>query len=211
MKTVAIIPIKQHSSRLPNKNFNDFCGKPLYQWVVDSALETKEIDEVHISSSWEEFRSEVKKRYGGRVSWIQRPDYLNNVELMEVMQHAAHLIGEEGDIFIQLAPTKPLTSSYHLKRFINEFKNGEYDSLFQIQEITESINWKYKSATQNGKINFKSCAMAKIWDYTTLKNAKKGTWGFGENHCDLFVEKYHIEIDDIKDYQIAKALKEAGY
>lgn len=211
MSITAIVPIKQHSYRLPGKNFIDFCGKPLYQWVVDAALETRTIDKVYVSSSWIEFKDKLYKVYGDKVGFIHRPAALNHVELMEVMKHAATEVGQEGDIFIQLTPTKPLTRSLDLSRFIDTFKTKKLNSLFQVQEIKESVDWEYKSGTDKGKVHIKSCAMAKMFDYNTLINAKQGTWGFGEKHYDVVVPNYHIEIDTLEDFKIAEALKLGGF
>ena len=211
MSIIAIVPIKEKSFRLPGKNFLDFCGKPLYRWVVDAALATSLIDRVYISSSWDEFKDEIKKVYGGKVWWVERPDDLNHVELMEVMQHAGKLVGKEGDIFMQLSPTKPLTSSKDLEEYILTFLEGKYDSLSQVQAIKTAVDGEYKEATDKGKMHFMSCATAKMWEYNTLRHAKKGTFGIGERHHYLTIAPYHIEIDTEEDFRIAEALKRVGF
>jgi CMP-N-acetylneuraminic acid synthetase len=35
MKFIAIIPARTNSKRLPNKNFKEFFGKPIINWVID--------------------------------------------------------------------------------------------------------------------------------------------------------------------------------
>ena len=49
-KIVALLPMKANSSRVPGKNFRNFCGKPLFRWVLDSLLKVKEIDAVIINT-----------------------------------------------------------------------------------------------------------------------------------------------------------------
>ena len=201
---IAILPIKKISKRLPNKNFKMFHGKQLYEWALEACLTSKLIDETYISCS-----EDIKE---SRAKWIRRPETLNgDVELMEVMKHALETIGKEGDVFIQVQVNKPLIKSEQIDKFIQTFQDQKLNTLFQVQKINQSINWKYKSNRNDGKFNFKSCALAKIWDYETLKNAKIGTWGFGDKHLNYIVGNHHIEIDTQEDWDIAMALKRAGF
>ena len=50
MKAVAFIPARKGSKGLPGKNKKDFCGKPLIQWSIDQARETKLFDKIIVSS-----------------------------------------------------------------------------------------------------------------------------------------------------------------
>ena len=38
------------SKSIPNKNIKKFGGKPLCAWVLDSALKSKEIDQIYVSA-----------------------------------------------------------------------------------------------------------------------------------------------------------------
>ena len=49
-RVVALLPMKAHSERVCGKNFRDFCGKPLFRWVLDTLLEVEEIDRVVINT-----------------------------------------------------------------------------------------------------------------------------------------------------------------
>ena len=46
----AIIPARGGSKGLPGKNIKDINGKPLISWSIKSALESKLIDEVYVST-----------------------------------------------------------------------------------------------------------------------------------------------------------------
>ena len=52
---VALLPMKANSTRVPGKNFRDFCGKPLFRWILDTLLEVDEIDKVVINTDAREF------------------------------------------------------------------------------------------------------------------------------------------------------------
>ena len=46
----AIIPARGGSKGLPGKNIKDINGKPLISWSIKSALESKLMDEVYVST-----------------------------------------------------------------------------------------------------------------------------------------------------------------
>jgi CMP-N,N'-diacetyllegionaminic acid synthase len=53
-RVLAVIPARSGSKRLPGKNMRLFAGKPLLYWTIESALESKNIDEVLVSSDSDE-------------------------------------------------------------------------------------------------------------------------------------------------------------
>jgi CMP-N-acetylneuraminic acid synthetase len=50
LRIVALLPMKANSERVKGKNFRDFCGKPLFRWILDTLLEVEEIDQVIINT-----------------------------------------------------------------------------------------------------------------------------------------------------------------
>ena len=49
-RAVALLPIKGYSDRITGKNFKDFCGKPLFRWILDTLLSLPEIGLVVINT-----------------------------------------------------------------------------------------------------------------------------------------------------------------
>ena len=49
-RIIALLPMKANSSRVKEKNFRDFLGKPLFMWILDSLLETEEISQIVINT-----------------------------------------------------------------------------------------------------------------------------------------------------------------
>ena len=56
MKTVAIIPIKKNSKRVPGKNFRKIKGKPLFRYLLDK-LNNCNFDEVYVDSDSQEIEN----------------------------------------------------------------------------------------------------------------------------------------------------------
>ena len=46
--------MKANSERVKGKNFKNFCGKPLFKWVLDKLLDINEISEVIINTDAQE-------------------------------------------------------------------------------------------------------------------------------------------------------------
>ena len=49
-RRVALLPMKAHSGRVPQKNFRLFAGKPLFRWILDTLLSLEEIECVIINT-----------------------------------------------------------------------------------------------------------------------------------------------------------------
>ena len=50
VKRIAIIPARSGSKRIKNKNIKDFCGRPMIHHIIDTALETKLFEKIHVST-----------------------------------------------------------------------------------------------------------------------------------------------------------------
>ncbi|NBX77481.1 MAG: 3-deoxy-manno-octulosonate cytidylyltransferase, partial [Proteobacteria bacterium] len=50
MKTIAVIPARYGASRLPGKPLALIHGKPMVQWVYESACQARGVDEVWIAT-----------------------------------------------------------------------------------------------------------------------------------------------------------------
>lgn len=106
--TVAIIPARGGSKRIPHKNLIDFCGRPLIYWSIKQALDSKLIDRVYVSTEDEEI-AQVAKDYGADI--IKRPVELaqDNSTLEEMLAYT--ILHEElkwDDTIVILQPTSPL-------------------------------------------------------------------------------------------------------
>ena len=72
MKTLAVIPARGGSKRVPRKNIRLFCGKPMISYSIDAALQSSLFDEVVVSTDDQEIAS-VSKQFGASVLY-PRPE-----------------------------------------------------------------------------------------------------------------------------------------
>ncbi len=73
MKVIGVIPARYKSSRLPGKPLADINGKPMVQWVYESAAMSSRLDEVIVATDDGRVIEEVEK-FGGRAS-MTSPDH----------------------------------------------------------------------------------------------------------------------------------------
>ena len=87
MSAIAIIPVRGGSRRIPGKNIRLFHGKPIIQYSVEAARESKLFDEVFVSTDHEGIGVVVSDM---DVKVLMRPEALghNSVGTQEVVRHA---------------------------------------------------------------------------------------------------------------------------
>ncbi len=132
MKTIAIIPARGGSKRLPGKNIRILGGIPL---IVHSVLYAKKnsalIDEVYVSTDDEEIKA-VSLEYGAKV--IDRPAEISGDEepTASALKHALEILNEEIENVVLLQPTNPLRPDNLLKEAFEIFESNKCDSLFTV-------------------------------------------------------------------------------
>lgn len=132
-KVAALIPIKNHSERVNNKNFRDFCGKPLYHHIIHTLERTYAVDEIVIDTDSPRVIGEAPK-LGQKVRVIERPMELrgDHVSTNRIFEH--DLKSTDAQVFLQTHATNPLllaeTIASALKTFLDN--EGKCDSLFSV-------------------------------------------------------------------------------
>lgn len=143
-KIVALLPIKAESERVPGKNFKELCGKPLYQWTLETLLTSKYISQVVIDTDSISFIKELNELYPS-VMTILRPENIRGglVPMNKVIEHDIRMLEKE-KYFIQTHTTNPLLKTKTLDSAICTFFETmmEHDSLFSVNRIQARTYWK---------------------------------------------------------------------
>ena len=87
MKSIAIIPARGGSKRLPRKNILDLLGKPLLYFPITSASNSKLFDDIYVSTDDKEI-AEIAASIGANV--INRPKNIStdNATVVQACLHA---------------------------------------------------------------------------------------------------------------------------
>lgn len=136
LNLVALLPMKAISERVPNKNFKDFRGKPLYRWILDTLLEIEEIDCVIINTDARELLESSGLVESERVIIRDRkPELLGNyVPMNHVL--ADDVAAYSSALYLMTHTTNPLLSKSTIKAALAEFENKKFcDSLFSVNKV----------------------------------------------------------------------------
>lgn len=88
MQTIAIIPARGGSKRIPRKNIRPFCGKPMIARSIEAALESGVFDAAVVSTDDDEIAS-VAETYGAVVPFRRPPELSNDhAATLPVIAHA---------------------------------------------------------------------------------------------------------------------------
>jgi CMP-N-acetylneuraminic acid synthetase len=132
-KVTALIPIKEHSERVANKNFKNFGGKPLYHHILETLENTYAIDEVIVNTDSHVVKNEAPQLFR-KVRIHMRPENLIG-DFVSVNKIIGYDLSEsESDIYLQTHATNPLLKSETIADALKKFLEleEEYDSMFSV-------------------------------------------------------------------------------
>lgn len=131
MKTIAIIPARGNSKRLPNKNIKLLGGIPLVVHSINYAKQNDFIDAIYVTTDDKEIK-DVALQHGALV--IDRPKELSGdfEPTVTALKHVLESLDNVIQNVILLQPTNPLRPKHLLTEAFQLFKEKECDSLFTV-------------------------------------------------------------------------------
>lgn len=94
-RAVAIIPARGGSKRIPYKNIEPFCGKPIIAYSIDAARESRLFDRIIVSTDDDRI-AEVARKFGGETPFV-RPAKLSDdlTGTNAVVRHATDWLAKQ--------------------------------------------------------------------------------------------------------------------
>ena len=138
-KYLSIIPARGQSKRVKNKNILPLNGKPLIAYTINSALKSKYLDRVFVSSDNTAIL-EMSKRFGAET--LKRPRNLakDTSTTFDVIKHAIKNI-KGFEYVVVLQPTSPLRDEKHINKAINFLKKKKADAVISVCKEDHSPLW----------------------------------------------------------------------
>ena len=138
---VAVIPARGGSKGVPRKNIRLLAGKPLIAYSIESALASKTIDRVIVSTDDAEIAS-VAREFRAEVPFM-RPKELAGDDSPEWLtwQHAIRTLEECGaklDVFVCVSPTSPLRSFEDIDNCIQALRESDADLVMTVTPAARS-------------------------------------------------------------------------
>ena len=215
MSTItAVIPVREGSRRLKNKNIAPFAGTNLLLYKIEQLKKVKSIDEIVVSSDSETMLAMAE--YAGVKVHRRTPEYCDEKTKTfgEVVAHICDSI--EGDHILWATCTAPLVFPAEYEKSIEIYKeqleNG-YDSLVSVEPFKRYL-WD-----DNGPVNYEfglkhvpSQQLPELYFVTDgillAPREKMIEWNYfhGSNPYRYRLDKRSsIDIDDGLDLAVARA------
>lgn len=134
---LALIPARGGSKGISRKNLRSLAGKPLIAYAIETALSSKWIDRVIVSTDDAEIAL-VARHYGAEVPFM-RPPELARDDSSEwlVWRHAIQMLEAGGDrskigLFVCISPTSPLRAVEDVDRCIETLLRGDTEIVITV-------------------------------------------------------------------------------
>ncbi|MCC9017129.1 cytidylyltransferase domain-containing protein [Flavobacterium lipolyticum] len=132
MKTIAIIPARGGSKRLPQKNIKLLGGIPLLAHsIMYAKANSAIIEEIYVSTDDENVKK-IALEYGAKV--IDRPADISgdHEATASALKHVLQNIDHEVENVVLLQPTNPVRPESLLKETFEIYQKEDSDSLFTV-------------------------------------------------------------------------------
>lgn len=216
MKLIAILPMKGHSERVPNKNLKLFGGSPLYHRIALALEKSEYVQEIIINTDSEAIARDAHKHFA-KVRIIERP-----VNLQGDMVPMNDIIGYDinhsnGVHFLQTHSTNPLLTTSSLNKSIECYFNNleNYDSVFSVTRLqTRLYDANGKAINHNPAELLRTQDLPPVYEenscfYIFSKDSfcKAGNKRIGLKPLMFEIDKLEaIDIDEPDDFILAEAL-----
>lgn len=223
MSSVAIIPARGGSKRIPRKNIKLFGGKPMIAWSIEAAKASKCFDRIIVSTDDQEIAS-IAKEWGATVPFM-RPAKLSDdfTGTLPVMRHAVEWLNEN-DVPVEYAcclyATAPFVSADDLKQGLQVIKATDCSYVFSVTSYAFPIQRAIRM-TESGRVAMfnpelfqtRSQDLEEAWH-----DAGQFYWGaakawceespiFGENSVPVKLPRHKVQdIDTLEDWTRAEWL-----
>lgn len=136
-RTLAVIPARGGSKRLPRKNVMPLRGHPLIAYTIRAAQQASRLTDWLVSTDDAEI-ADVARRYGAPVPFVRPAHLAGDVPRNgPVLRHALDFMeqerGQQYDIVMLLQPTVPIRDSAHIDRAIDLLWQSDLDALASVK------------------------------------------------------------------------------
>lgn len=140
-KSVALIPARSGSKRIPNKNIQLLNGHPMLAYTVRAAIDSGVFDSV-ICATDSDLYADIARYYGAEVPFLRSADISGDkspdIEWVIWILNALKERGQNYEIFSILRPTSPFRLPYTIRRAWDAFINDpSIDSLRAIEKCKQ--------------------------------------------------------------------------
>lgn len=144
MKIIAIIPARSGSKGLPDKNIANVCGRPLIDYTIKAAIDSKCFETIMVSTDSERY-AQIAKKCGAEVpfmrSVITSGDSAGSWDVVREVLNNYKKKGMTYDYVALLQPTSPLRSAIDIKMAVKMLDTDYINSIVSVTETEHPVQW----------------------------------------------------------------------
>jgi len=119
-KVVALVPMKGHSERVPEKNIREFAGQPLLFYILKALSNSKYIKDIYVNTDSDKISELINKLFP-KVNILLRPEE-NRGDYISMNKVIAYDISQiENEYFLQTHSTNPLLKTSTIDTAIEKY------------------------------------------------------------------------------------------
>jgi CMP-N-acetylneuraminic acid synthetase len=223
-RILAFIPARGGSKGIPHKNITPLAGKPLIQYTIDAAKQSRYIDYVLVSTDDEEIAT-VARRCGAEVPFLRPPELAaDTAKTIDAVLHAIETLREAGETFdslVLLQPTSPLRTAEDIDKAVETFYESNRQPVVSVSEVSDHPilirtieDGRLKPLLQTGS-TVRRQDMPPFYRvngsiYINPIEEISQTTSFNDNPVPFIMQKSHsVDIDEPLDLKIAEWIEEA--
>ena len=216
MKTVALVPSKLNSDRVPFKNIKKLGGIPLVNYTIRTLNKVPGIDEIVVFASEPSICDYLQ--HGLRYKFLERPEYLDvqEVKIQDIIRE--FLNKNDADTIVLFHITSPFLKPETIADCITKVNSGEYDSAFSAYEIKKFCWYRGQPLNYSLEVNTPRTQDidSVIVEQSSLYVFKRGVF---EKTGQRISQKPYIklidhfeghDIDTAEDFRIAELIVDTG-
>ena len=142
MSSLAIIPARGGSKRIPKKNIKPFLGKPIIAYSIECAIQSRLFDKVIVSTDDSEI-AEISQNYGAEVPFLRSEknadDHATTVDVIKEVLLRLNEFGNQYENCCCIYPTAPFVSVSRLNEAFELMNRNNYDVVLPVQKYSFPI------------------------------------------------------------------------
>lgn len=135
-RTVAVVPMRHNSERVPGKNYRLLAGIPLYHHVVRMLVSVPEIDLIVIDTDSDFIINDCAEHFP-QVQVLLRPEHLRDgsIAMNDVLLNTLDQV--DADVVLQTHSTNPFLKADTVSAALKLFSapDNEFDSVFSVTRL----------------------------------------------------------------------------
>lgn len=223
MNHLAVIPARSGSKGLKDKNIKLLAGKPLLQYTIQAAKESKIFDCIHVSTDDLNYAS-IAMGCGADVPFLRihelAVDDANTWDTVRFVLNKYKETGKVFDMVTLLQPTSPLRDDMDIRGAYHLFREKEANAVVSVCETEYSpllTNFINETLSLNGFIDLNKVGRrqdlptyyringAIYMMETYVLNKIEDLYG-KKSYAYIMPQERSVDIDNILDFKIAELL-----